>query len=119
MQILSMRLLPPIRRIHRRPCSLFGRAGQKCTANSKDCKPKSGPFAHDFRHDEARVCEVDDNFARFLGGAGQLGEFLGAIHFEQFGNVVAVVHAGFFGVGEVGEDGRVVTFGKERHPEGV
>ena len=86
-----MRLLPAFDSINSRPAAHLGLASEDSSHDLKDEELDTGPFAHDFRDDPARVGVVDDDFA-FLGSGGgdTVGYFLDGVHFEEFGEVVSV-----------------------------
>ena len=136
-----MRLLPPLRRINSRPTPHLRRPREERAEDFKREQLETGPFAHHFGDDPARVGVVDYDFG--LGGYADLGgDFLDGVHFEEFGEVVSVffwnfrigvlgyqmgflggemffvpvVHSGLFLVGEGGEDGIFLAFGELGHP---
>ena len=85
-----MRLLPTLSRIDCRPAAHLGRAGEDGAHDQKDKKLETGPFAHDFRLDPARVGVVDDDLALLRGGSGDvLGDFLDGVDLEEFGEIVS------------------------------
>lgn len=86
-----MSLLPALDRIDRRPAAHLSRAGEDGAHDQENQKSETGPFAHDFRLDPARVGVVDDDGALLRGGGGDLvGDFLDGVDFEEFGEVVSV-----------------------------
>ena len=86
----SVRLLPALDGIDRRPAAHLGRAGEDSAHDEKHPKFETGPFANDFRLDPARVGVVDDDLALLRGGGGDLiGDFLDGVDFEEFGEVVS------------------------------
>ncbi len=91
-QILPVRLLSALGRIDRRPTAHLGRARKDGPHDLEDEELETGPFAHDFGDDPARVGVVDDDFS-FLGGrcGDMFGDFLDGVHFEELGEVVSGV----------------------------